>query len=41
MGFLIDIDEMETQVTHRPGQLYSFAFKAYQLRKKNWFGIDF
>jgi len=40
-GFLIDINEMETQVTHRPGKLYSFDFKAYQLRKKNWFGIDF
>jgi 8-oxo-dGTP diphosphatase len=41
MGFLIDINEMETQVTYRPGKLYSFDFKAYQLRKKNWFGIDF
>lgn len=41
MGFLIDINEMEAHVTHRPGKLYSFDFKAYHLRKKNWFGIDF
>ena len=41
MGFLIDTNEMEHQVSHRPGKLYSFDFEQYQLRKKNWVGIDF
>lgn len=41
MGFLIDTNEMETHVTHRPGKLYKFDFEQYQLRKKNWVGIDF
>jgi 8-oxo-dGTP diphosphatase len=41
MGFLIDTNEMEQQVSHRPGKLYSFDFEQYQLRKKNWVGIDF
>ena len=41
MGFLIDTHEMEQQVSHRPGKLYSFDFEQYQLRKKNWVGIDF
>lgn len=41
MGFLIDTKEMEVNVTHRPGKLYSFDFDAYQTRKKNWIGIDF
>ena len=41
MGFLVDINEMETNVTHRPGKLYSFDFAAYQSREKNWIGIDF
>jgi 8-oxo-dGTP diphosphatase len=41
MGCLIDINEMETNVTHRPGKLYSFDFAAYQAREKNWIGIDF
>jgi 8-oxo-dGTP diphosphatase len=41
MGFFIDTNEMETHVTHRPGKLYKFDFEQYQLRKKNWVGIDF
>jgi len=41
MGFLIDTNEMEQHVNHRPGKLYSFDFEQYQLRKKNWVGIDF
>ena len=41
MGFLNDTQEMETQVTHRPGKLYSFDFVQYQKRKKHFIGIDF
>jgi len=41
MGYLIDTNEMEVHVTHRPGKLYTFDFEAYQQRKKNGIGIDF
>ena len=41
MGFLNDTDEMETEVTHRPGKLYTFDFIQYQQKKKNFMGIDF
>ena len=41
MGFLHDTDEMETNVTHRPGKLYTFDFIQYQQKKKNFMGIDF
>jgi len=41
MGYLIDTNEMEVNVTHRPGKLYTFDFEAYQQRKKNGVGIDF
>ena len=41
MGYLIDSNEMEAEVNHRPGKLYSFDFEQYQLRKKSWVGIDF
>jgi 8-oxo-dGTP diphosphatase len=41
MGYLTDTDEMEVNVTHRPGKLYTFDFEAYQQRKKNGVGIDF
>ena len=41
MGLLIDTHEMEVNVTHRPGKLYSFDYAQYQLRKKNGVGIDF
>jgi hypothetical protein len=32
---------METQVTHRPGKLYTFDFEQYQQKKKHFIGIDF
>ena len=41
MGYLMDTNEMEVNVTHRPGKLYTFDFEAYQQRKKNGVGIDF
>jgi 8-oxo-dGTP diphosphatase len=41
MGYLKDTNEMEVNVTHRPGKLYIFDFEAYQQRKKNGVGIDF
>jgi 8-oxo-dGTP diphosphatase len=41
MGFLNDTEEMESQVTHRPGKLYTFDFVQYQQKKKSFIGIDF
>jgi 8-oxo-dGTP diphosphatase len=41
MDFLIDIDEMEQDVPHRPGKLYKFNFEKYEKKKKKWAGIDF
>jgi 8-oxo-dGTP diphosphatase len=41
MGYLIDAHEMETNVMHRPGKLYSFDFALYAQRKQNGVGIDF
>jgi len=41
MDFLIDIDEMEQDVPHRPGKLYKFNFEKYEKKKKKWVGIDF
>lgn len=41
MDFLIDIDEMEQDVPHRPGKLYKFNFEKYEKKKKKWGGIDF
>lgn len=41
MDFLIDIDEYEENVPHRPGKLYKFNFQKYEKNKRNWFGIDF
>lgn len=41
MDFLIDMDEFEENVPHRPGKLYKFNFEKYELNKKKWFGIDF
>jgi 8-oxo-dGTP diphosphatase len=40
-GFLCDTDQMETNVTHRPGKLYTFDFKLYNQKKRNFIGIDF
>ncbi|MCW3089118.1 MAG: hypothetical protein JWP81_187 [Ferruginibacter sp.] len=41
MDFLIDLNEMEQDVPHRPGKLYKFNFEKYEKRKKKWIGIDF
>lgn len=41
MDFLIDLDEMEQDVPHRPGKLYKFNFEKYEKGKKKWVGIDF
>lgn len=41
MDLLIDINEMEQDVPHRPGKLYRFNFDKYEKSKKHWVGIDF
>ncbi len=41
MDFLIDIEEQEQNVSHRPGKLYKFDYDKYEKRKKTWSGIDF
>ncbi len=41
MDFLIDTEEYEVDVPHRPGKLYKFNFEKYQKNQKKWFGIDF
>lgn len=41
MDLLTDLDEMETDVPHRPGKLYQFDYKKYEKKKKNWVAIDF
>lgn len=41
MDLLIDTDEIERDVPHRPGKLYKFNFDKYERRKKKWTGIDF
>jgi 8-oxo-dGTP diphosphatase len=41
MGFLVDLNEMENDVPHRPGKLYKFNYEKYDKRKKKWVGIDF
>jgi 8-oxo-dGTP diphosphatase len=41
MGLLIDTNEMEVNVTHRPGKLYKFDYAQYEISKRNWVGIDF
>ncbi len=41
MELLIDIDEMEQDVPHRPGKLYKFNFEKYARSKRKWVGIDF
>jgi 8-oxo-dGTP diphosphatase len=41
-GLLIDINEMEENVPHRPGKLYMFNQTRYkQMNKKIFVGIDF
>lgn len=41
MDFLIDIDEMEQDVPHRPGKLYKFNYEKYEKKKRKRMGIDF
>ena len=41
MGLLIDVNEIEDNVPHRPGKLYKFNFEKYEKNKRNWIGIDF
>lgn len=41
MDFLIDIDEVETDVPHRPGRLYRFDYAKYEKSTKKWNGIAF
>ena len=41
MDYLIDVDEYEVNVPHRPGKLYKFNFEKYQKNKRKLFGIDF
>jgi 8-oxo-dGTP diphosphatase len=42
MDFLIDTNEYEADVPHRPGKLYKFNYDKYrQKEKKKWLGIDF
>ncbi len=41
MELLIDINEMEQDVPHRPGKLYKFDFEKYEKSKRKWVGIDF
>ena len=41
-GLLMDENEMEQQVRHRPGRLYSFNQKAYeQIKRKTFVGLQF
>lgn len=41
MDFLIDLDEIETEVPHRPGKLYKFDYQKYEKSTKKWSGIAF
>jgi 8-oxo-dGTP diphosphatase len=41
MDFLIDTGEMEDDVPHRPGKLYTFNYDKYEKSKRKWIGIDF
>lgn len=41
-GLLTDVGEMEKNVKHRPGKLYSFNHEAYlQIKRKSFVGIQF
>ncbi len=41
MDFLVDLNEDEQNVPHRPGKLYKFDYEKYEKKKKTWSGIDF
>jgi 8-oxo-dGTP diphosphatase len=39
MDFLVDLEEMESEVSHRPGKLYKFDFRKYEKNKQKWGGV--
>ena len=41
MDLLVDMDEIEQNVPHRPGKLYKFDYEKYRRREKKVSGIDF
>lgn len=41
MDLLIDLNEEEDDVPHRPARLYKFNFEKYDQRKKRYLGIGF
>ncbi len=41
MDLLVDVDEYEVDVPHRPGKLYKFDYEKYEKNQRKWFGIDF
>lgn len=41
MDFLVDLNEIETDVPHRPGKLYRFDYVKYENSTKKWTGIAF
>ncbi|MBS4044423.1 MAG: NUDIX hydrolase [Chitinophagaceae bacterium] len=41
MDLLIDLNEMEEDVPHRPGKLYRFNFEKYNKSRRKFIGIDF
>ena len=41
MDFLVNMNEDEQNVPHRPGRLYKFDYEKYEKKKKVWTGIDF
>jgi 8-oxo-dGTP diphosphatase len=41
MDFLIDLNEIERDVPHRPGKLYRFDYVKYENSTKKWTGIAF
>lgn len=41
MDFLIDLEEIETDVPHRPGKLYKFDYEKFERSPKKWSGIAF
>ncbi len=41
MDLLIDLNEEEDDVPHRPARLYKFNFEKYDMKKKRYWGIGF
>lgn len=41
MDLLVDINEMEEDVPHRPGKLYTFNYEKYHKKQRKWVGLDF